>query len=110
MYDGFVNVVSNVSGSKVVVIDRYNVAELHKGPLDKLCITEMKHLKQELVTEEYAKLEGVMRILRKRHGRLVSCCDRERCIIKYSPVLKQAHKYALKLIRIFNIHKRSSQG
>ena len=65
MYDGFVNASEEVFGSRVVVIDRYHVSKLYREPLDKLRIEEMKRLKSTLPQEEYAKLEGMMWILRK---------------------------------------------
>ena len=57
MYDGFVQAATEVFGSQTVVIDRYHVAKLYRAPLDKLRIKEMKRLKDELPSEEYAKLE-----------------------------------------------------
>ena len=111
MYDGFVNAVANVFGSKVVVIDRYHVAKLYREPLDKLRIAEMKRLKQELPAEEYAKLEGVMWILRKKHECLTATeKDVLALLYDYSPVLKQAHSYALKLTHIFNTHSNRKLG
>ncbi len=111
MYDGFINAVTNVFGSKVVVIDRYHVAKLYREPLDKLRIAEMKRLKQKLLTEEYAKLEGVMWILRKKHECLTAI-EKEVLALLYehSPVLKQAHNYALKLTHIFNTHSNRKLG
>lgn len=111
MYDGFVNAVTDVFGSKVVVIDRYHVAKLYREPLDKLRIAEMKRLKQELPAEEYAKLEGVMWILRKKHECLTATeKDVLALLYDYSPVLKQAHSYALKLTHIFNTHSNRKLG
>lgn len=111
MYDGFVNAVTNVFGSKVVVIDRYHIAKLYREPLDKLRIAEMKRLKQELPAEEYAKLKGVMWILRKKHECLTAIeKDVLALLYEYSPVLKQAHSYALKLTHIFNTHSNRKLG
>lgn len=111
MYDGFVNAVTNVFGSKVVVIDRYHVAKLYREPLDKLRIAEMKRLKQELPAEEYAKLEGVMWILRKKHECLTATeKDVLALLYDYSAVLKQAHSYALKLTHIFNTRSNRKLG
>ena len=111
MYDGFVNAATNVFGGKVVVIDRYHVAKLYREPLNKLRIAEMKRLKQELPAEEYAKLEGVMWILRKKHECL-SAIEKDVLVLlyEYSPVLKQAHSYALKLTHILNTHSNRKLG
>ena len=38
MYDGYVNAVNEVFGSKVLVIDRFHVAKLYRKPLDQLRI------------------------------------------------------------------------
>ena len=105
MYDGYVSAVIDVLGSKVLVIDRFHVAKLYRKPLDKLRIDEMKRLKHELDSEEYQKLEGMMWILRKKHECL-SIDDKEKLdlLYKYSPKLKSAHKYAMKLTSIFNTH------
>ena len=92
-------------GSKVLVIDRFHVAKLYRKPLDKLRIDEMKRLKHELDSEEYQKLEGMMWILRKKYECL-SNDDKAKLDIlyQYSPKLKSAHKYAMKLTSIFNAH------
>jgi len=103
MYDGFVNAAIDVFGSRLVVIDRYHVAKLYREPLDELRISEMKRLKKELDSEEYAKLEGMMWILRKNH----ECLSKDEksaleVLYNHSPLLKEAHAYALKLTNIFN--------
>jgi len=105
MYDGFVYAAIEVFGQQAVVIDRYHVAKLYRKPLDQLRIKEMARLKSELHTDEYTKLEGMMWILRKQHECL-SEADKSKLdvLYKYSPKLKQAHKYALQLTHIFNTH------
>lgn len=105
MYDGFVNAATEVFGSQVVVVDRYHVAKLYRGPLDKLRIKEMKRLKAALPSEEYAKLEGMMWILRSQHECLTEVDKTKlKLLYKYSPQLKEAHKHAIKLTQIFNTH------
>ena len=83
MYDGFVNSAEEVFGSRVVVIDRYHVSKLYREPLDKLRIEEMKRLKSILPQEEYAKLEGMMWIIRKKH----ECLSAQDKIVFYSEKL-----------------------
>ena len=105
MYDGFVYAAIEVFGVQCLVIDRYHVAKLYRKPLDKLRISEMARLKSELSEQEYAKLEGMMWILRKNHECLSeSNKSALEILYKHSPKLKDAHSYALKLTHIFNIH------
>ena len=105
MYDGFVYAAVEVFGSQALVVDRYHVAKLYRKPLDKLRIKEMSRLKAKLSAEEYTKLEGMMWILRKQHECL-SEADKAKLelLYQYSPALKKAHSYALKLTSIFNTH------
>jgi len=105
MYDGFVYSAIEIFGKQAVVIDRYHVSKLYRQPLDALRIKEMKRLKKELPDEEYAKLEGMMWILRKQHECL-SEADKIalETLYMHSPLLKNAHSYALKLTHIFNTH------
>lgn len=105
MHDGYVYAAIEVFGPQAVIIDRYHVAKLYRKPLDNLRLSEMKRLKQALLSEEYAKLEGMMWILRKQHECL-SEADKEKLAVlyKHSPRLKAAHRLALKLTQIFNTH------
>ena len=103
MYDGFVNAAVEVFGQQKVVVDRYHVAKLYRKPLDDLRIKEMKRLKSDLPSDEYAKLKDMMWILRKKHECLTEA-DKSKLALLYqhAPLLKQAHSYALKLTQIFN--------
>ena len=105
MYDGFVYPAIEIFGKQAIVVDRYHVSKLYRQPLDTLRIKEMKRLKKELTDKEYAKLEGMMWILRKQHECL-SDADKTalEVLYAYSPLLKNAHSYALKLTHIFNTH------
>ena len=111
MHDSFVYVAIEVFGPQAVVIDRYHVAKLYGKPLDKLRIKEMKPLKSELDNDEYAKLEGMMWILRKQHE-CRSDADKLKLelLYKHSDKLKQARSYALKLTNIFNTHCGRKSG
>ena len=105
MYDGFVNAAIEVFGVQCLVIDRYHVSKLYRKPLDKLRISEMARLKTELALEEYAKLEGMMWILRKNYECLSEANKIAlEVLYKHSPILKKAHSYALRLTHIFNSH------
>ena len=105
MYDGFVNAAIEVFGIQCLVIDRYHVSKLYRKPLDALRISEMTRLKAELPSEEYAKLEGMMWILRKNHECLSEANKNAlELLYRHSPILKKAHTYALRLTHIFNTH------
>lgn len=111
MYEGFINAAVEVFGVQKLVVDRYHVAKLYRKPLDKLRIKEMARLKCELPSEDYAELEGMMWILRRRHECLTQA-DKEKLelLYQYSPTLKQAHHYALRLTHIFNTHSNRKSG
>ena len=102
MYDGFVQSATEVFGARVVVVDRFHVSKLYRSPLDKMRIREMSRLRAELSVEDYAELEGMMWILRKKHECL-SQADKVALgsLYRHSPMLKKAHSYALKLTHIF---------
>lgn len=105
MCDSFVNSAREVFGNRTIIIDRFHVAKLYREPLDHLRIQEMKRLKIELPGEEYAQLENVMWIIRKKH----ECLKKDNkasleLLYMHSPKLKAAHKTALKLTQIFNTH------
>ena len=66
----------------------------------------MQRLKLILSKEDYAKCEGMMWIIRRNH----ECLSKQdkvalEFIYKHSPLLKEAHKTALKLTNIFNTHQ-----
>ncbi|BCA96500.1 hypothetical protein TUM19329_28610 [Legionella antarctica] len=111
MHDAFVYAAIGAFGPQSVVIDRYHVAKLYRKPLDKLRIKKMKRLKSELDSGEYAKLEGMMWILRKQHECL-SDVDKSKLelLYKHSDKLKKAHSYSLKLTNIFNTHCGRKSG
>ncbi|MFT4694441.1 MAG: transposase, partial [Francisella sp.] len=88
-----------------VVVDRYHVAKLYRKLLDKLRIKEMARFKEELAHEEYARLVGMMWVLRKQHECLTHANKvKLEVLYEHSPLLKKAHSYALKLTHIFNTH------
>ncbi|WP_082596787.1 ISL3 family transposase [Pseudovibrio sp. POLY-S9] len=105
MYDGYINAATEVFGEQKLVVDRYHVAKLYRRPLDKLRTKEMARLKSELAPQDYDKLEGMMWILRQ-HNECLSQADKDKLhhLYKHSPILKQAHHYALRLTHIFNSH------
>ena len=111
MYDGFVNAAVEVFGAQCLVVDRYHVAKLYRKPLDALRIKEMARLKTILSVDDYAKLEGMMWILRKNHECLSEAQkDSLSFLYQHSPALKQAHTYALRLTHIFNTHSNKKDA
>ena len=111
MYEGYVNASIEVFGQQAVVIDRYHVAKGYRKPLDELRISEMKRLKSILPDEQYAQLKGMMWIIRRRYECLnVESKAKLEILYKHSPILKQAHSFALKLTHIFNTHQSRKSG
>lgn len=105
MCDSFLQSACEIFGERVVVIDRYHVSKLYREPLDQLRISEMKRLKKELSSEEYAKLDNMMWIVYKKHECLSSLEKEQLSLLyKYSPKLKEMHRAAMKLTHIFNTH------
>jgi transposase len=105
MYEGFINAAKEVFSKKVkIVVDRFHVAKLYRGSVDKLRISEMKRLKEKLPEQEYKKLKGVMWILRKKEEDL-TLEDKETLalLFKYSPDLKFAYESSRELTAIFNL-------
>ncbi len=104
MYDGFVNAARDVFPKKVnIVVDRFHVAKLYRGCVDKLRVKEMRRLKEALTEEEYKKLKGVMWILRK-HEKNLTPEEKEilALLFKHSPDLRQAYQMSHELTAIFN--------
>jgi transposase len=66
MYEGYINAVKEVFKEKaMVVVDRYHVAKLYRGELDKFRQKTLKRLKQELTGKEYEQIISATRILRR---------------------------------------------
>lgn len=104
MYDGYINAVKEVFGSKVnVVIDRFHVAKSYRSCLDTLRKQELKRLKKELNETSYAKLKGAMWALRKNEDNL-SIQDQGvlTTLFEYSPYLEEAYNFQKELTAIFN--------
>ena len=87
------------------------MAKQYRKPLDDLRIKEMKRLKTILSDDDYSNLNGMMWILRKKYECL-SMSDKAKLALfyKYSPVLKRAQSFALKLTHIFNTHQNRKSG
>jgi len=104
MYEGFINAAKEVFSKKVrIVVDRFHVAKLYRGCVDKLRVKELKRLKKQLSEPEYKQLKGVMWILRKREEDL-TLEDKKtlELLFQYSPALKWAYESSHELTAIFN--------
>jgi len=102
MYDGFINAAKEVFGKKVIVVDRFHVAKLYRGCLDKLRKKELKRLKEELSEKEYKKLKGVMWALRKKNKKLSKEeWDLLARLFEHSPLLKLGYDLCNDLTDIF---------
>jgi transposase len=104
MYDGYINAVKSVFGTKVkVVIDRFHVAKSYRSCVDLLRKQELKRLKKELNEMEYARLKGAMWALRKNEDKLT---PQDKTVLEtlfdHSPQLKEAYHFQNSLTAIFN--------
>jgi len=77
-----------------VVVDRYHGAKLYRAGVDRLRRPELRRLKQELPTEDYAKIQGALWPFRKNAADLE---EEERLLLKRvfaaSPDVQQAYEY-----------------
>ncbi len=71
MHTGYINVAKEVfKNSALIVIDRFHVAKLYRGELDKYHQKILKEFKQVLSVSEYKKITGATRLLRKKNEAL----------------------------------------
>ena len=112
MYDGYVNAAKEIFSRRVrVTADRFHVAKLYRGCVDRVRKEELRRLKKELKEEEYKKLKGVMWILRKKPNDL----DEEekeklKLLFKYSPSLEIAYSLSNDITNIFNENISKSEA
>jgi transposase len=103
MYEAFINAAKEVLGSKIIVIDRFHVAQLYRKGLEGLRKKELKRLKSELSEEDYQKLKGAMWALRKKKEDL---SEEESTVLAHlfslSPKLKVAYDLCGQLTAIFD--------
>lgn len=106
MNEGYINAVKEIFKKKtIVVVDRYHVAKLYRGAVDKYRQKILRLLKKELPEAEYKKLKGAMHILR-RHNECLTQDEKEilNNLFAHSAELTEAYRLALKLTQIFNAH------
>jgi len=112
LYDGFINASKEALGKNIrIVIDRFHIAKLYRKVVDNVRKQEMRKLKKALSDEEYAKLKGVMWIVRKSDVNL-SKKDEEILdrLFTYSPKLKEVYESSKELTSIFDIETSRNGG
>jgi len=112
MCDGYINAAKSIFKKKmIIVVDRYHVAKLYRGKLDKYRQKILKQLKRELPTHEYEKLKGAMHILRRNNECLTK---KEKTILdnlfSHASELAEAYRLAIKLTQVFNTHMSRDEG
>ena len=112
MYTGYINAAKEVfKDAALIVIDRFHVAKLYRGELDKYRQKILGELKQELSQSEYKKITGATKILRKTN----ECLTKEEKeivdeLFSLSPDLMEAYRLSIKLTHIFNTHQSKSEA
>jgi transposase len=103
MYEAFINAAKEVLGSKIIVIDRFHVAQLYRKGFEGLRKKELKRLKSELSEEDYKQLKGAMWALRKKKEDLSEEEETVLCLLfSLSPTLKVAYDLCGQLTGIFD--------
>lgn len=111
LYEGFINAVEEVLPQAKVVADRFHVAKLYRAAVDEVRKIELKELKQLLKKDEYARLKGVVWMLRKNADQLEPE-EQELLALLFdaSPLLRKAHQLREKLTRIFDKEHTKQSG
>jgi len=112
MYTGYINAAKEIfKNTALIVIDRFHVAKLYRGELDKYRQKILKELKQQLTVSEYKEITGATKILRKSNECLTK---QEKEIVKelfsWSPDLMEAYRLAIKLTHVFNTHQSKNEA
>jgi transposase len=106
LYDGYMNACKEVFKDTLpIVADRFHVRKLYGKSLVQLRKSELKRLKKELTTEEYAALKPAIAILRKQKDYFT---EEEKPVVvalfSVSPKLKLAYEFSRDLSGIFDSH------
>ena len=112
MYDGYINAIKAIFKNKtLVIIDRYHVAKLYRGAVDKYRQKILSRLKKNLPAEEYDRIKNSMHILR-RGNECLKPDEKEKLEVLFShtPELKEAYSLALKLTQIYNTHMSKEEA
>lgn len=111
LYEGFINAAREVLPQAKVVADRFHVAKLYRGALEKLRQSELKRLRKGLSEEEYKGLKGVMWALRRRAEDL--SVEEQELLSKLfvlSPALREAYRLREELTKIFESSQSLKSG
>jgi transposase len=109
MWEGYINAAKEFVQAHddveiAIVIDRFHVAKAYRDGVDKLRKKEVKRLKQELSSEQYDEIKGVMWATRKNNADLN---DEQRQHLRrffdYSPDFKLAYTLREELTAIFEM-------
>lgn len=111
MWTAYINAATEVLDKAVVVVDRYHVAKKYRDCVDKLRQQEMKRLKTELSTEQYATIKGALWPFRKNKAELhpteTELLNR---LFLFSPSLELAYDFRETLTAIFEKNLTKSQA
>jgi len=112
MYIGYINAAKEVfKNATLIVIDRFHVAKLYRGELDKYRQKILGELKQELSKSEYKEITGATKILRKSNECLTKK-EKETLneLSSWSPDLMEAYRLVIKLTHVFNTHQSKNEA
>jgi transposase len=116
MWDGYVQALQEFAAahpevSLAVVTDRYHVAKNYRQCVDTVRKRACRRLKQELPEEEYAKLTGVLWVVRKNNQDLTPDERQKlRRLFQYAPTLKAAYTLREELTAIFELPLSTAQA
>ena len=104
MYSGFIySVVEVFKSNKILVLDRFHVAQSYRKIIDRVRKKEMKRLKNSLTKSQYNELQNVMWILRKKSENLDD--SEQKTLVRlfyHSPLLKKIYELCQSLTEFFN--------
>jgi transposase len=103
MYLGYVNAAKEQLPNAKIVIDRFHVAKAYRDCADAVRKKETRRLRQELSSDEYDKIKGLMWTFRQRPEN-VSAEERIKLkkLFDYSPQLQKAYRLREELTAIFD--------
>jgi transposase len=103
MYEGFVRAIEEELPWVEIVIDRFHVARAYRDCADMVRKKELKRLKSQLPTAEYAEINGAMWPFRKRPGELAPQeWDLLERLFTYSPQIEAAYHLREDLTDLFD--------
>lgn len=116
MWEGYINAAREFAQAHddveiAIVIDRFHVAKAYRDGVDKLRKKEVKRLKQELSSEQYDEIKGVMWATRKNNADLNDEQRQQlRRFFDYAPDFKLAYSLREELTAIFEMELTRDQA